>query len=463
MRKGRFFPGIIFFIILLPPLICLGETSQITNMGKVVNSSSSDFAPVISPDGDLLYFTSDREDGQGGQDIWVSSRINGVWTDPVNLGPPINGLDNQGPDVFTYDEKNIFLYLTLCDREDGYGGCDLYISIYNNDGTWTTPTNLGAPINTEFQEANATFDMETQTLYFASTRPGGIGKGTKEAMGETSYDIWMSCKNLGGNWEEPLNLGENVNTPGWEGVGFFHTAGGYLYFSSDGHGGKGGADIFRAKKKHGNSWGTPEPIDVINSPGNDFYISIPASGELAYFSSNREGGYGKEDVYVAPLSLFVDQKSLDIMRMHAAQSPPPAVPAVGEYLEKFRKSFCPTEPGAPVAKAAPGIPSTIYFDFDNAVLKPEAKDTLDKWAQYLRSNPGSKIEIGGHTCDMGDDLYNLILSKTRADAAREYLVNKGISPDRVAAAYYGEGHPAEPNAPEKGNPANRRSEIKLLQ
>jgi outer membrane protein OmpA-like peptidoglycan-associated protein len=451
---GGLFAGIILF---LPP-VCLSQT---TNLGEVVNSHASDFAPVISPDGDILYFTSNREGGEGGQDIWVSSRIDGVWTEPVNLGPPLNGPDNQGPDVFTFDERNIFLYLTLCNREDGVGGCDIYVSIYKNDGTWTAPTNLDVPVNTEFQEANATFDEETQTLFFASTRPGGMGMGTKAALGETSYDIWMSRRNPGGTWDEPVNLGENINTPAWEGVGFFHTASGYLYFSSDGHSGKGGADIFRARKIRENTWSEPEPLDMLNSAGNDFYISIPASGDMAYLSSNREGGFGHEDIYVTPLNLFLDADELKVRAWQLAQSPPPAVPAVGEFVETFRKSFCPTVGVAVAPKPKPGIPPVIYFNFDDAEVQPEAIQILDRWSEYLEANDQQKIEIGGHTCSLGDDLYNLILSKARADAARQYLVDKGISADRLSVAYYGEGKPAVPNDPVKGNPDNRRVEIKL--
>ncbi len=459
MRRRIIFPWVLFAgIILFVPLICLG---QIANLGEVVNSPASDFAPIISPDGDILYFTSNRDGGEGGQDIWVSSRIDGVWTEPVNLGPPINGVDNQGPDAFAYDERNIFLYLTLCNREDGVGGCDIYVSVYRNDGTWTAPTNLEAPVNTEFQEANATFDEKTQTLFFASTRPGGMGTGTKATLGETSYDIWMSRRNQGGSWDEPVNLGENINTPGWEGVGFFHTASGYLYFSSDGHGGKGGADIFKTKKTGENRWSEPEPLDMVNSPGNDFYISIPASGDMAYFSSNRDGGFGREDIYVAPVNLLLNKDELKVRAWEMARFPPPAVPAVGEFVETFQKSFCPTVGVAVAPKPRPGIASVIYFNFDDAEILADAMQTLDTWSEYLKANEGQKIEIGGHTCSLGDELYNLVLSKARADAARQYLLDKGISADRVSVAYYGEGKPAEPNDPVKGNPDNRRVEIQL--
>jgi outer membrane protein OmpA-like peptidoglycan-associated protein len=151
---------------------------------------------------------------------------------------------------------------------------------------------------------------------------------------------------------------------------------------------------------------------------------------------------------------------LKIREWQYAQSPPPAVPAVGEFVETFRKSFCPTvEKPAPVVT---GLPEIIHFGFDKAELEAEAIEVLDEWAEYLSTNQERKVQIGGHADSVGDEMYNLVLSKKRADGAKQYLVEKGVGTGRISVAYYGEGEPVAPDDPVAGNRKNRRAEIKLL-
>ena len=259
-----------------------------SNLGPAVNSKYSDFAPFISADGNSLYFCSDREGGFGGQDVWVSRKgPDGQWGAPVNLGSPPNSQLNEGPDTFSVDEQT--MYFTGCNRKDGLGRCDIYTTHLLPDGKWSTAENLGPQVNTKYNEANASLSLNGHTLYFVSDRRGGQG----------GWDIWKTDL-VDQRWTEPFNLGPPINTPQNEFIAFIH-CNEDLYFSSDGHGGFGGADIFYSKKTN---TGWSEPINLgptINTPYNDMYFSLPSIGDRAYVSSNRNGGSGQEDLFVLPI------------------------------------------------------------------------------------------------------------------------------------------------------------------
>ncbi|MFO8058137.1 MAG: OmpA family protein [bacterium] len=421
------------------PVLSGALAPEVENIGSVVNSSESDFSPVVSPDGNKLFFTSTREGGHGGQDIWVSERVDGKWTEPENLGPTVNDARNQGPDCFYRDEETgeEYLFLTYChSKEEGL--CDLYKTKKREDGSWGEPEPLGAPVNTKYSEANANFDYINKVLFFASTRPGGIeGPGSKKFPDESSYDIWMSPLKDDGSWGEPLNLGRPVNTSQWEGVAIYHAADNTLYFSSSGHGAEGGADIFRSKRLGPNEWAEPEPVDAVNSSGNDIYFSIPASGDLAYFSSTFPGGEGMEDIYVVPLSIILSPETLAKRTM---------------IMPKGEKA----------AGISAGHVETVYFNFDKHNIKSSEKEKLDKAVGFIEDHPYIKIELAGHADSVGKLDYNMVLSAKRAEAVRGYLVERGVDPKRLEMRFYGETKPAEPNDPQTGNPLNRRVEISIL-
>ena len=285
---------------------------QSANLGPKVNSKAADFGPIIAPDGNALFFTSDRPGGLGGQDVWVVSRVNGVWQKAQNLGAPINTPGDEGPDCFSLSENA--LYFTACDREFGQGKCDIYASFKIKD-KWSTPENLGPPINTKDNASNASISSNGDFIIFTSDRPGGLG----------GADLWISHRgemihkllpgfSTAGRWEEPVNLGPHINTPDWDGVGFLMPDNQTLYFSSRGRGGAGGADIFRSVLKNG-AWSPAENMgDIINTPGDDVYFTLPGSGDLAYFSSDMSGSLGQQDIYSIPIPLLIPKSQLVVVR-----------------------------------------------------------------------------------------------------------------------------------------------------
>ena len=433
--------GLIFLVFLMVigmvSSIAGAQSSSLKNLGEDINSSGSDFSPIMSPDGNYLFFTSDREGGLGGQDIWVSEKVDGEWSKPKNLGSPINSSMNQGADTFVLGSDKQFMYLTYCHPSDE-GLCDIYVSEKSGNGPWSEPKNLGAPINTKYSDANATWDYVNRTLYFTSSRPGGMpGPGPKKMQGEASYDIWR-CKLRDGKWQKPENLGAPINTPKWEGVAFFHSADNMLYFSSNGHGGEGGADIFKTIETSPGVWSEPEPVDMVNSPGNDMYFNIPAAGDVAYFSSNMPGGEGQEDIYTFPLDLFLEPE------------------VIAKRLLYIPKGYMPTGPSVSHFE-------NILFDFDRSNIRSSEVEKLDKVADFMNDNIHIKIQIHGHACSVGDEDYNLVLSKKRAESVYKYLMKNKINPDRMELSYYGEKRPIEVNDPTKGNPLNRRVELSIVE
>jgi outer membrane protein OmpA-like peptidoglycan-associated protein len=447
------------FLMLLLAL-SMGFSSKVIKMGDVVNyPGSSAFAPVPSPDGEVLYFTSDRPGGLGGQDVWVSHFVNGIWTEPVVLAKPLNTLANEGADDFVYDQDNIFMYLTLCNRPDGKGMCDIYVSIYNPDGSWTEPKNIGAPINSEYSEANAFFDTRENILYFTSNRPGGLG--TRGRKGEASFDIWMSKRMPDGGFSEPKNLGAPVNTEESEEKAYFDAATGWLFFSSDGHGGKGGVDIFKVKRLGGERWGDVVAVDIVNSTGNDSYFTLSEGSNYGYFSSDVGG---KNQIYMVPITEIFTSQELAMRKKNYASNLPPAVPAIGEMALVFKKKFCQgiqLEGGPAVVQ--PDLPRVVYFELGKAELSGSASELISAWAKYLKDNPERRVEVGGHTDSLGNEDYNLLLSKKRADAVQARLTGLGVKSSQLLPAYFGAARPAEPNDPKAGNPRNRRVELKVVE
>lgn len=266
------------------------------NLGPVVNSDSSDFGPIVTADGNVLYFTSDREGSiSDSQDIWASRRVNGEWTKPENLGEPINTKYHEGPDSISVDQKT--LYFTRCDNIGEPGICDIFSAEWDsNKKAWTNATRLGPGVNSKsFNDSNASISYDGKSLYFVSDRP-------REGDKRGDYDIFIS-KKKSGKWGKATRLGPPVNTDKDEIHVMMHQNGKTLYFSSNGHGGLGGLDVFYSNLADGKF---SEPVNLgepINTSREDLYFTLASSGDIAYFASSRVGSIGFEDIYTVPITL----------------------------------------------------------------------------------------------------------------------------------------------------------------
>lgn len=273
--------GVTQFLVIsmfLPLLVSYAQV--ILNLGGPINTENVEDSPFISIDGNWLYFSSNRGGGVGGMDIWFSQKVSGVWTEPLNLGTVVNTTANEGGLYLTSDGNK--LYFTS-DRTGGFGSSDIWISTKIND-VWTTPVNLGAPINSSAEDGFLCLSSDGNKLYFSSTRESGYG----------GLDIWVSTK-TGTTWSEPENLGPAVNTEMDEWCPALSADGQKLYFTSNRNGGKGGDDIWMVENISG-KWVHPTSIPEINSFHEEFMSS--SLGNTLLFVSFREGGIGMADIWV---------------------------------------------------------------------------------------------------------------------------------------------------------------------
>lgn len=479
------------------------------SFGKIVNSQWGDYMPQADVTGRRVYFTSKRKGGiseegpdkdEGDEDLYYTDRQdNGSWGKPVLLPEPLNSRNHEGACAFSADGQ-IMVY-TACGRADGQGSCDLYISYLNGD-QWSTPVNMGNLVNTENWDSQPTISPDGSTIIFASNRPDNYG----------AEDLFMIRKNRFGDWGVPVNLGSTVNTPFSDFAPFIAADGKTLYFASDGHPGFGETDIFKTTLENG-EW--TEPINMgqpLNTDKDDQYFTIGGDGSIAYFASTRESGNldlfeievpenlrPKPTVIVSgivknaksgvPVGAWVLVEDLETGELIATQK---SNSKTGKYLvvlpagrnysvsansegfffysqqfdveqnAKFReiKKDIPLEP---IEKGARVVLNNIFFETGKADLKPESYIELNKAFNLLKANPRMKVEIGGHTDNVGSEDANMKLSHARAKAVMDYLLKAGISSNRLQAKGYGETNPIATNDTEEGRAQNRRTEFVVIE
>jgi len=273
------------------------------NLGSVVNSSSNDSTPTISPDGLSLYFASERAGGQGGNDIWVSKRadLSESWCPAINLGGPVNTSAGEVFPSLSGDELMLYFsdHFGGSVRAGGAGGCDIWLATRaTKDGPWDVPVNLGSPVNSSNNEVAPCISSDGLTLYFASDRPGGYG-----------WDIWKATRpTTGDSWGTPTNLGPVVNSSSFDGAASVSSDELALFFSSSRAGGSGGNDIWvsrRAAKDQ--AWGAPWNLgSLINSTAADAAAGISADGSTLLLDSVRTGGSGASDLWQVSIWPVVD-------------------------------------------------------------------------------------------------------------------------------------------------------------
>lgn len=402
------------------------------NLGTAVNSVDDDYLPAITADGTTLIFTrrsprtaSTTANTPEEEDFFLSRcDSHGVWGTAQRMDPPVNTTDNEGAQCISYDGR--IMLFTACGRRDGAGRCDLYQSVWHN-GRWGKPRNMGPVINTGHWESQPSLSADGKALYFVSDRPGGYG-GT---------DIWV-CRRHDGGWGAPENLGPAINTAGNEAGPFIHYDGQTLYFSSTGHTGMGGCDLFVSRHQADGSWSEPQNLGYpVNTEGDESRLVVSADGRTAYFASDHLGGLGKNDIYRFDLP--------EPLRAHEVVCAEAVAEAdtlsVGQSIRL----------------------NNIFFQTGSARLYEESQVELDKVVDLMLASPTLRIELAGHTDNVGSQQANRTLSEQRAKAVYDYLVASGISPERLSYRGYGEEMPVASNDTEEGRRQNRRTVFTVLE
>lgn len=520
------------------------------------NSAQNDFAPVLFPDGRLV-FTSDRNMVAGKENyLWTGNKFMDIFiTEPQSASPQTfdsqwNTTSNEGTPCFNKTATEAFFVRAM----GAYKGDDAFCKIYytekgRTDALWSDPVPL--PFQREkINYFHPVLSSDGNTLYFACNDPEGWG----------GFDLWSVQRNskVETGWDEPKILPRSVNTPSNELFPGFDAD--TLYFASDGHTGMGGLDIFRTYKSEKNAWSPPQNLkSPINSGADDFSFLVdrasvsnlkdPKPGDLiksGYFSSNRssENAKGGDDIYrfeqrvpppkppkvdTVPPKLLVYKMILEgyvlekifsvpgdpnskilgrkplsgalvqaewgvkkqsftingdgFFRMELAENMDYTFNATREgYLTnyaKFSTKGIAKDPSNPVQTFEVEIVldqiyrnreivlENIYYDYDKWDIRPDAEPTLNRLAEVLRQNADIRIQLGSHTDCRGNDAYNQNLSQRRAQSAVNYLISKGIDPSRLSAKGYGESQPAAncacSNCTEAEHQTNRRTTFKVVE
>ena len=475
-----------------------------SNLGDNINSRDPEYYPSLTIDGKQLVFTRrvNSSIGKGKEEFFESTFDNGKWSKAKLLEGNIStGENNGGADNISQDGK--WIVFAGCNFPDGLGSCDIYISYLTKQG-WSTPENIGQNVNSEFWETSPSLSPDKKDLYFSSTVPGGFG----------GSDIWVSHRNANGKWGPAQNLGSEINTRGDEGSPFIHADNQTLYFNSNGHQGYSEkSDLFVSHKQPDGSWSKPEnlgyPINTIDEEGS---LIVAADGKTAYYASEKSDTKGGLDIYSFELredvrpakTLWVKGKVYDAKTKNGLPSSVQLTDVVnkqpisrlqtdedGNYLVTLpvgkdyafnvnRKGYLFYSENFSLSKNAPDstyqvdiplqpieanasiILKNVFFDTKQTQLKPESITELDNVVLLMNENPKLKIQIGGHTDNVGKPEDNLKLSLGRAVSVVNYLLGKGIKNDRLTFKGFGETKPIADNKTEQGRSLNRRTELIVI-
>lgn len=470
------------------------------NLGITVNTPEDELMPALTADEHYLYFTRLERIGRfHDENIFVSENKNGQWLEAQPLGETINTLQyNEGAHCISPSGR--YLFFTSCDRPGSYGGCDIYFSKKTN-GEWEPGKNLGPVINTGSKETQPYISGDGRTLYFVSSRPGGYGGG----------DIYESTLGDDGKWTTAKNLGPNINTEFEEERPFIHPDGQTLYFTSRGHEGMGGADLFVSHKQADGTWGKAINLGYpINTPGDEIGIYVTTDGKWAYFASEQPDTKGGMDIYKFELPenlrpypvSYVKGTVTDKANGNALgtkiqffdlgtgmiYSSASSDPKTGEYLATLPTgknyacqiskegylfysanfSFDRIKEGLPyimdiqlqkIEVGSAVILNNVFFESNSYDIKEESKTEFNTLIDLLTKNPTMKIEIGGHTDNSGIEKDNVSLSENRAKSVYDYLISKGIAADRLSYRGYAATKPVSDNKTAEGKAKNRRTEF----
>lgn len=443
------------------------------------NSRRSDYSPVFGGDAnDRLYFTSTRNEAAGDElsgitgtknaDIFVSQKDEkGKWQRPQVIDSELNSAEDEGACSITPDGRT--MYLTVCKTDNNYPRYAQIATSRRSDAAWSKPQVLELVRDTLSLYAHPAVSPDGKWLYFVSDMPGGMG-------GKDIWRVRISDTSMGG----VENLGAPINTPGDEMFPTFRPNGD-LYFSSNGHEGMGGLDIFIASP-NAFGWKIEHPGFPLNSQGDDFGMTFEGMKNQGFFSSNRGDAHGWDHIYSFENPEIIQTIKGWVYEQEGYELPQAVVYLVGNDGTNLRlsvkgngsftqqikpnvdyvllgtcagylnhKEELRVEPVTdseeyvlqfPLASiTAPVLIDNIFYDFDRATLRPESTEALDKLVVLLNENPHTAIELAAHCDYKGSEEYNIRLSQRRAESVVNYLISKGIKKDRLTPKGYGKGSP----------------------
>jgi len=483
------------------------------NAGPGINSNFYEYFPSITADGNTILFTRNlRFEGKEGsqEDFYMSEKLNNEWqtAQPLNS---INSMGNEGAPTLSADGQ--FMFFVLCpdamesygrSGKKGFGSCDIFYSKKVN-GKWSEPINVGEPINTNHWETQPSFSSDGKTLYFVR------GYITREGI--RNQDIYMTQVGNDGRFSVPVKLGPNINSDGKEESVYIHPDNSTLYFSSDGFPGLGGLDLYMSKRQPDGEWGPAVNLGYpINTFRDENSLLVGPDGNLAYFASERPGGYGGLDIYQFKMPdkfkpepiTYVKGKVYDSLtgkpldaefELIDLSTDKPVLKSFANkegsflftlgskdygltakkngylfYSKNYNLKNTKTNFKDPFVIKVPMMPidtgfvielNNVFFDIDKFDLKPESKSELNILADFLKKNPSISGELGGHTDNTGDSKKNKTLSENRAKAVQDYLIKLGIPAPRLSYKGYGDTKPKVPNDTPEHRKENRRTEFKL--
>ena len=451
----------------------------------VFNSRRADYSPMLAgTDFNQLYFTSTRNEAQGDEysgitgtkngDIFLSTKDErGNWTKPEVIDTELNSAEDEGACCFSPDGKT--MYLTVCKTDEQYPRYATIASSPRSDAAWGKPIAVEISRDTLSLYAHPAVSPDGNWLYFVSDMPGGMG----------GLDIWRAMMTSHGVVGVE-NLGAPINTAGNEMFPTFRPNGD-LYFSSDGHPGMGGLDIYIARPvqttaEEGTGWTIEHPGYPLNSNADDFGMTFEGLYNRGYFSSNRGDGRGWDHIYSFENPEIVQSVKGWVYEKDGYELPAAQVYMVGNDGTNVKLSVRgdgsftqQVRPGVdyvllatcngylnhneqlhiveveeseehvlqfPLASiTAPVLIDNIFYDFDRATLRPESKTALDELIKLLNENPNVTIELAAHCDYKGSAEYNKRLSQRRAESVVNYLIENGIKKERLTPVGYGKERP----------------------
>ncbi len=494
------------------------------NLGGKINSYYSEYWPSITADEQTLVYTvlverdsvlnkkpyANAMANHFHEDFFSSVKNSqGEWEERIQLDAPLNSASNEGAQTLSSDGN--WMFFTACGRSDSKGSCDIYFS-YRTATGWSSPKNIGSPVNSPFWESQPSFSSDGRTLYFSSNRSGG--KGANDIWRATVMGLDASGTPFFGS---PENLGDNINTASNEVSPFIHPDNSTLYFASEGWPGMGKADLFMSRMTNGVFVEPPVNLGFpINTAADEVGLVVTANGSKAYFSSDGyEESFGGRDIYsfdipeeIRPLPVsYVKGRVYD---SHTREKLKAAfelkdinngkmvveamstdfsgdflvcLPMGGSYaLNVSKKGYLfysdffkmdslssAADPQIldiylkPLRVGEQIVLNNIFFETDSYQLRDESEVELKKLLQFLNENDQLKIQLLGYTDNVGSPDYNQKLSMQRAHEVYQYLIKKGIAANRLAFKGEGMNDPIASNETEAGRAKNRRTELKIIE